>query len=110
MTQIKLTFNQPETETISPVYVNDDFTIEWDEYDGESPLSLLGFVVYFTTANKEVLDLDYQTFWEFPHLATDKYIVFVNSLGEWVGIRETIALVEIIEDEPEEPEIPEEEE
>lgn len=109
--QIKLSFKQPETEIISPVYVNEDFSIEWDEYDGDSPLSLLGFVLYFSTANKEVLDLDYQTFWDNVYLATGKYIVFINELGEWIGIRETIELVEIIESEPpEEPETPEEEE
>lgn len=102
--QIKLTFIQPEDEELSPVYVNEDFTIEWADYDGESPLSLLGFVLYFSTANKEVLDLDYQTFWDNFELATGKYVVFRNELEEWIGIRQIIELVELIELEPEEPE------
>lgn len=102
--QIKLTFRQPEDEVLAPVYVNEDFTIEWSDYDGESPLSLLGFVLYFSTARKEVLDLDYHTFWDNSYLATDKYVVFRNDLEEWIGIQQKIELVELIEIEPEEEE------
>jgi hypothetical protein len=95
--KIKLSFIQPLTGTISPVYVNSDYIIEWYDNTPNEHLSLVGFVLSNSTAKKEVLDLDNETFWHNPALATGKFIVFKNNLGEWVGTENRIELVEIIE-------------
>lgn len=99
--QIELTLN-PTTENPNPapIYINDLYEITWADYTDPEPLYLLGFVKYFSTARKEILDLDYQTFWDIPTLSIDKYVVAIDEQNEWIPLIYTVSSIEVIENEP----------
>ena len=81
-----------------PISILDDNTVVWPDYESPEPITLLGFVNYFSTARKEILDVDYQTFRGNYHMAVGKYPVFINSLGEWVGIKQKVQSVELLDE------------
>lgn len=92
---IEIALHFDDGEQGKPILVLEDNTIQWDDLETPEPLTLLGFVSYLSTARKELLDVDYQTFRTNYHMAVGKYPVFRNSLGEWVGIKQKVQSVEL---------------
>ena len=80
-------------------YVLEDDTIQWNSTDDEDPVTLIGFVIYLSTAQKEIIDVDHQIFRDIHYLAVDKYPVFRNLAGEWVGLKHKVTAVELIDEE-----------
>jgi hypothetical protein len=95
---IQLIVEPKDNDPVTPISVLDDNSIEWSDLENANSLKLLGFVIYFSTARKELLDVDYQTFRSNYHMAVDKYPVFINSLGEWVGIKQKVQSVEFLDE------------
>jgi len=95
--KLKLSF-EPTLAKLDPIYITEDYSIESPDYISDSPVKLLGFVNSLGTARKAVMDLDYQTFYAHPALATNKYMILVNQQSEWLSIDAKIIKVEIIEE------------
>lgn len=95
---IQIVVEQKDNDPVTPISVLDDDSINWSDLETDQSLKLLGFVIHFSTARKELLDVDYQTFRANYHMAVDKYPVFINSLGEWVGIKQKVQSVELLDE------------
>lgn len=83
----------------SPIFIHDDNTVSWADLEDGQTLKLLGFVNYFSTARKELLDVDYQIFRTQYHMAVGKFPVFTNADDEWVGINQKVASVDLTDEE-----------
>lgn len=95
---IQVVLHSNKSEQGEPISILDDNSVVWPDYDSPNPIRLLGFVNYFSTARKELLDVDYQTFRDNYHMAVGKYPVFINSLDEWVGIKQKVQSVELLDE------------
>lgn len=95
---IRILLHSNDGEQGAPLDVLEDDSIKWADLETANELTLLGFVNFLSTARKELLDVDYQTFRTNYHMAVGKYPVFRNTLDEWVGIDQKVQSVELLEE------------